>query len=400
MSNAAPTIGADDYERIPDSAYQDEPATRMNGHDERRSNGETKLEAPAPRRLALAWDDLEAKEPPAREWVIPHWLPAAHTTLLAGRGGIGKTLLAQHIGAAVALGRDYIEPISTSRRVLMWAGEDDDAELWRRQIAISRHFASPLSALTERFYLHSYAGDDITLMAPTFGTLARTPMLAELVQQVADYRAEFVILDNIARLFGGSENDRHQVTTFCALVHGACSPATVLLLGHPAKAQGSEFSGSTAWEGAVRARLYLSDQPPDAEDDDEDAPPDERFRFLSRRKANYSPLDLRRLTLEDGVLIPDKAQPARPRGVSGDFAKDTVRRAITKLAERQLYGSLSTASPEFLPKLAKQYTLLDRLSPAQFGKVMREMILEGEITKAEVGKYQNRTPRMGLVLPP
>jgi hypothetical protein len=393
--SAVPDIGPEDYERIPDSAYAEEPARKPNGS----ASANKANSAAMPRRNALNWEEIEGREPPQREWVIPHWLPAGHTTLLAGRPGIGKTLLAQHIGAAVALGRDYIEPV-TARRVLMWAGEDDEAELWRRQIAISAHFDAPLSALTDRFWLHSYAGDDVTLMAPAYGQLQTTPMLAELIEQVADYRAELVILDNIARLFGGSENDRHAVTTFCALVHGACAPATVLLLGHPAKAVGSEYSGSTAWEGAVRARLYLSDRPPDAKDDDEEAPVDDRVRYLSRRKANYSPLDIRRFTLADGgVLIPDGIEPARAAGgVSGEFAKDVVRRAMTKLAEQKVYGSLSTASPEFLPKLAKQFSLLDRLTSTQFGAVMRSMILSGEITKVQVGKYANRSPKMGLVL--
>lgn len=388
--SATPDIG--DFERIPDSAYEESAPKKT------RSNGSAAPE-PAVRRPALNWEEMEGREPPIREWVIPYWLPAGHVTLLAGKGGIGKTLLAQHIGTAAALGGNYIEPL-TARRVLMWAGEDDEAELWRRQIAISQHFGSPLSALTERFYLHSYAGDDITLMAPAFGSLQTTRMLTELVEQVRDYRAEFVILDNIARLFGGSENDRHAVTTFCALVHGACSPATVLLLGHPAKAQGSEFSGSTAWEGAVRARLYLSDQPPDTQEDDPDAPVDPSVRYLSRRKANYSPLDIRRFTLNDGVLTPDHPEPVRTAArVSGEFAKDIVRRAITKLADKKLYGSLSTASPEYLPKMAKQYDLLDRMSPKQFANVMRMMILGGEINKAEIGKYSNRNPKFGLVLP-
>ena len=385
--STAPNL--EDYEPIPDSAYAESGPIR--------TNGSVPPELAA-RRPALNWEDMQGREPPVREWVIPHWLPAGHVTLLAGRGGIGKTLLAQHIGTAAALGGNYIESLA-ARRVLMWAGEDDEAELWRRQIAISQHFGSPLSALAERFYLHSYAGDDITLMAPAFGSLQKTAMLTELIEQVHDYRAEFVILDNIARLFGGSENDRHAVTTFCALVHGACSPATVLLLGHPAKAQGSEFSGSTAWEGAVRARLYLSDQPPETKEEDPDAPVDPSVRYLSRRKANYSPLDLRRLTLTDGVLIPENTEPARAAIiVTGEFARDIVRRAVAKLAERQIHGSLSTASSTYLPKVAKQYGLLDRLAFSQFGKVMREMVMDGELISAEVGKYSNRTPKMGLVL--
>lgn len=388
--NAVPDV--DDFERIPDNAYEEQKRLPSVG---RPFNTETPENT---RRPALNWDDMDGCDPPKREWVVDDWIPAGHATLLAGRGGIGKTLLAQHMATAVALGRTYIEPI-IARRVLMWAGEDDEAELWRRQIEISRHFDSSLSDLSDRFYLHSFAGNDITLMAPIFGALQTTPMLKELIEQVRDYRAEFVILDNIARLFGGSENDRHAVTTFCAVVQGACAPASVLLLGHPAKAQGSEFSGSTAWEGAVRARLYLNDQPPDTDPDDPDAPVDPSVRYLSRRKANYSALDLRKLALTDGVMIPERMEPAKTSiTVSGEFAKDTVRRAVSKLAERQMHGSSSTASPNYLPKLAKQYALLDRLPYAQFCRVMREMLMDGVLVSAEVGKYSNRTPKLGLVL--
>jgi AAA domain len=354
---------------------------------------------PKQRRAPLNWQELEGREPPEREWIVPHWIPAGHTTLLAGRGGIGKTLLAQHIGTALAVKHEFMEPVE-QRRVLMWAGEDDESELWRRQIRISSHMRQPLSALSERFYLHSYAGADITLAAPVFGQLQPTPLMGELRTQVQDYRAELVIVDNAARVYGGNENDRHSATTFLAWLQGACAPAAILLLSHPAKAEGSEYSGSTAWEGAVRARLYLSDRQPDAKDDDEDAPADDSVRYLSRRKANYSALDIRRFNLVDGVLIADTIEPERARvNVSGEFAKDIVRRAITKLADKKLYGSLSTASPEYLPKMAKQYDLLDRMSPKQFANAMRMMILAGEINKAEIGKYSNRNPKFGLVLP-
>ncbi len=356
-------------------------------------------ESSAPRRpLLMDWADLDGKEPPARLWTIPFWVPAGHMTLLSGRGGVGKTLLAQHLGTALALGSEYIEQLEP-KRVLMWAGEDDTAELWRRQCEISSWFGQSLSALAGRFYLHSYSGYDITLMAPIYGELAVTPMLAELKAQVRDYGAEAVILDNVARLFGGNENDRHQVTTFCALVQGACAPAAVILLGHPAKAAGSEYSGSTAWEGAVRARLYLGDRPPDQDPNDEDAPIADDVRYLSRRKANYSALDLRRLRMIGGVLVPDPVDPAKAFHPTGELAKDVVRRAVKTLGARGIFGTGSTASPSYLPKLAKQYRLLETLDPKVFTSAMRQMIIDGELVSREVGKNANRTPKFGLVLP-
>lgn len=399
----------DKFQDIPfNDAPAGEPPDWMNDgpppeepHARSKSNGRAK-EAPKAqpaitRRPPMCWEDLDGKEPPPREWIIPHWVPAAHLTLLSGRGGVGKTLLAQHMATALALGREYLEPLEP-RRVLMWAGEDDEAEMWRRQREISSWMGQPLSALTDRFYLHSYAGADITLMAPIFGDLAPTPMLTELREQVRDYRAEVVILDNVARLFGGSENDRHAVTTFCALVQGACAPAAVLLLGHPAKAAGSEYSGSTAWEGAVRARLYLGDRPPDQDASDEDAPVVEDVRYLCRRKANYSALDLRRFRIIGGVLIPDAIDPVRQDQPRGELAKDVVRRAVRVLAERSIYGTASTASSSYLPRLAKQYRLLETLPEKSFASAMRDLIMDKELTRQEVGRDAGRHKIIGLVL--
>lgn len=351
-----------------------------------------------PSRSPLDWCALQEQIPPPREWALNQWLPQGHPSLLPGRGGIGKTLLAQCLGTAMALGRDYIDEIERPLRILFWAGEDDQAELWRRQLKICQHFGVELSALKDRLFIQSYEGADLTLAGTAFGQLAPTMMLEELRQQVNDYRADYVFMDNVARVYGGNENDRHQATQFLAWLSSACAPAGVCLLGHPAKGVGSEYSGSTAWEGAVRARLYLSDRLPDAQDRDDDAPPDEKVRYLSRRKSNYSPNDWRRFELRDGVLVPEQHQFVAAADISGEFAKDIVRRAVRKLKDMGFHGNAGTRSPEYLPKLSNQYGLLDRLSEKRFGGIMRDLIKEGELTVATVGRYSNRSPKTGLVL--
>ncbi len=253
--------------------------------------------------------------------------------------------------------------------------------------------------------MQSYAGADVTLATPIYGTLQPTAMMAELRAQVTDYGAELVIIDNSARVYGGNENDRHSVTTFVAWLQAACAPAAVLLLSHPAKAMGSEYSGSTAWEGAVRARLYMSDRDPsdtreNKNDEDEDAPIDPTVRFVSRRKSNYSALDVRRFELSgDGVLTPNAVDPREQEGISDAEKTRIVREAVKALAERNLYGKAGATSPDFLPKLAAKYKLLGSLTKKQFAITMNGMIFEQELVIDEVGTYGNRHKRVGIRLP-
>jgi archaellum biogenesis ATPase FlaH len=378
-------------------AYQDEPrvlSLARRQSQQAKPAAEIKL-LPRPG-IQLAWPEFVGRTPPDREWIIPHWIPARHVTLLAGRGGVGKSLLAQHLGSAIATGVEYMEVLSTGRRVLMWASEDDADELWRRQIGISSFLDQDFAQL-DNFVLRSCVGVDVTLAAPVFNSLSQAPMLKTLEEECKDLKAEVVILDNVARIFGGNENDRHQVTTFVAWIQAACAPAAVLLLGHPAKAVGSEFSGSSAWEGAVRARLYFSDRPPDQPAEEDEFSSDPKVRYLSRRKANYSELDMRKFNLHDGVLIPEAPQK-RQSGAHGDYCCEIVLRAVRKLSDKGIYGTSSTASPSYLPKLAKQYQLLENASESSFARAMREMVMNGALVNEKVGAYPNRTPKMGLVI--
>ena len=357
------------------------------------------------KRRPLDWSALTGQTPPEREWAIPHWLGLGHVTLISGGGGTGKTGLAQAAGSCIALRREYLDWIPAARSVLVWACEDDDNELWRRQLAIAEWLNVPLSEFDGKLHLISYDGEDVELAGLLDQRrLIESPMMATLRDQIGDYKAEVVFLDNIGRLYGGSENDRHQVTTFVAMLNAAArsTQAAIGLLGHPAKAVGSEYSGSTAWEGAVRGRLYLGRTLPDDESKKDDEPTigDDTVRYLSRRKANYSNRDWRRIHYRDGVMVPEAAPDVtaaiiRP-GV--EYARDVVGRAVRKLSEIGEHGVASTSSSKYLPRLAKDYRLLDRLSEKEFTAAMRAMRTEGRLMMAVVGKYSNRNPREGLVL--
>lgn len=369
---------------------------------------ESKFAAPELDRFArrpLDWKILADGEPPARDWAITGWLGMGHVTLLAALGSMGKSLLAQQLGSALVLGRDFVDTITAPRRVLAWFAEDDSDELWRRQVKIAAHFSVPLEAFAGNFTVESFADRDCTLMdVDLSGRLNSTAMLEELREQVADYRAQVVVLDNAARVFGGKESDRNQVTRFMAELNGAAAGAAVLLLAHPGRATGSEFSGSTAWENAVRSRLFLSDRKPDAKiftpGAEEESPAGDR-RYLAKRKTNYSGRELRTFRYENGVLIPEDVASAG--GGLIDALSDRRDETVVLDAFRKLTGELGqqptdgSTSPHFLPRLILQFNLGDGRTQRDLAQAMRRLMIDQKLRREQIGKYGNRNPRFGLV---
>jgi hypothetical protein len=390
--------GFDDVE-IPLDAYGDDPQANR----EHKANGTESAKAPkTPKfeRKPIDWRSLKDQTPPERDWAVKDWLGMGHTTLFAGQGGLGKTLIAQTFASCLAIGHGYVDYAPRRRKVLMLAGEDDTDELWRRELAICNYLAVGLDDIADNFILESYANRDMTLADIVYGKLVPTPFMNELHEQIRDYGAEYVFLDSAARVFGGNENDRHMVTQFVTWLTAAAGTAGLCLLAHPSKAAGSEFSGSTAWEGSVRSRLYLGTDLPDIQRDKDDPPPNDAVRYLARRKMNYTDRDWRMLTYTDGVLVPATDAQQRPLSrPSGEFADDIVIRAVGILATKfKQHGTASTASPYYLPRLAKQNELLDGLSVKEFARHMRDLIKAGRLATQIVGKYVNRTDKHGLVV--
>lgn len=362
---------------------------------------EATKERPSTREPALAtpldWPALAGQEPPHRRWALEGWVGYGHTTLLVGAGGIGKTLIAQQIGSALALQKPFIEPTKRAR-VLMWACEDDHDELWRRQCAISRYFRVGIEEF-EDFILIPRHGQDNALCVSNFGAPAVTPLIQTLTEQANDFNAEVVILDNVAQLYGAGENDRHAVTWFLNNLSGALGNRAILLLAHPSRSQGSEFSGSGAWENVARTRLYLGSKLPDEKPDpDQEVNQDERY--LCRRKANYSNKDWRRFTYQNGVLVPDEID--LKGGIVGHIREQAVEKciidSIQKLASMGIYAQEGSRSPQYLPRLITEYKLGNGYSKPDLAGAMRKLMLDGKVTRAVVGKNANRTERIGLVL--
>ena len=351
---------------------------------------------PPPPRATIDWAELDGREPPPRSWVVDHWMGRG-PMLLAGAGGIGKSLLAQTIATALALGINYVDAVAEPQTVLMWSCEDDRDEIWRRQVAICRYFDVSIKELTGRLIIEPRLGRSNALFGLAFGQPTWTGLREELVEQVNDYRASVLFLDNIGQVYGGNENDRHHVTTFVNGLSGITEwPLSTVFLGHPAKMAGSEFSGSTAWENAVRMRWFLGTHLPDQP---EAATVEDGVRYLAKRKTNYSVKDWRRLTYRDGALICDSA-PTGPAAYSSQARRDDARRCVLsslrKIAATGITCNASTASPDYLPKRIVGMKLAEDYTGKELAEAMNSLLLDGRLVVRKVGTYSNRTPKMGI----
>jgi RecA-family ATPase len=116
--------------------------------------------------------------------------------------------------------------------------------------------------------------------------MAPTKLFKTLTAAVRDLSPSLVILDTLADLHSGDQNDQSHARQFITLLRGLCvhHGCTVLLLAHPSLTgitSGTGTGGSMAWNNSVRSRLYIRRIKENSQEADPDA------RLLETMKSNY-----------------------------------------------------------------------------------------------------------------
>jgi RecA-family ATPase len=251
---------------------------------------------------------LKGLQVPVREWIVPEWIPCGVVTGLYGDGGLGKSLLAQQLQTAIALGSAWLAlPVETGATLGVYC-EDSHDELWRRQTDINAEYEIDFELAGVHWLPR--LGEDNLLMTFARGVGELTPFHSRVLDAALDLKARLVIVDTAADTFGGNENDRSQVRQFVSRALGSIAQkinGAVLLCAHPSRSglsSGEGDGGSTGWSNAFRSRLYL--RAPDHENGEK---PDPNARVLERRKANYaSRNDEIRLRWRNGVIGPEPSK--------------------------------------------------------------------------------------------
>ena len=332
---------------------------------------------------------------PERRWVVSGWIPHGQTTMINGDGGVGKSLAAMQLLAACATGHDWFGlPVLRCKAIGVFA-EDDQDELARRQEAINRAFDIDFAVLEGLMWI-SRIGQNNALMGYERPELPGEP--TELFQQVhnaaSDFGAQLVVLDALHDFFPGNENNRVHARQFIQLLTSLARDidGAVLLSAHPSLtglSSGSGMSGSTAWNNAVRSRLYLSH--PD-EDEDRDR------RLLTRKKANYAGVgDCIKLTWRDHVLIAD--QPAG--GIVGSINRGRAETVFLELLQRfEAEGrpvSDASRAGNYAPRLFDKRPGREGFTKTDFERAMESLFAQGRIKLVEYGRAGDRRKRLTAV---
>ena len=245
-----------------------------------------------------------------RDWVIPGWLPAGRVTRLSSHGGSGKTYLALEVAAAIAAATDpddageadfrwraheeagvpvlprtsaapgfkeaslqrgerknslFRLPLEAEEApVLFLTWEDEPEEFKRRLTALPSGRGADVGHRLSVLNLEGYGA----LWAPRSGkhrdTEGDVTGVGQKVEAVVrELKPRLVVVDPVAAAYGCNENDRAAVRRWLSHLNSVAreTRAAILLISHPPKHSGSDYSGSTDWDNGVRAAWTLDPKP-------------------------------------------------------------------------------------------------------------------------------------------
>jgi RecA-family ATPase len=322
------TVGDTHYLRYPDGKFRDGQGTEFDPaslvipvEPEHEGLWEYPLEALD----GLDFTTLADNPRSRRQWAVDQWLPMLETVGLGGPGGEGKTLIAQMMGTAAALGRicfglDFEKPMKTA--LVLCEDRPNDAH-WR-QVDINKYFNCSMRSLAGKLKIYPRRSKQHNYLAvfDKDDALHLTPFFFQLLEDLKAFGAKFVVIDTRADVFFGNQNSEQHARTFVRKVTDRLAEelgGIVILLYQPSRAgrpasmggDGSGESGSVQWDSAFRCRLLLN--PANTFNGEDPA-----IRHFVRKKSNFSFKDEEIVIRWDqGVFISEEEHAARQPAVPG-----------------------------------------------------------------------------------
>ncbi|RUP22324.1 AAA family ATPase [Methylobacterium sp.] len=363
------------------------------------------LGEPTPPAAEIEWidpADWHGFEPKEKVWYVPGLVPHNEVTMLTGKGGIGKSLLALQKLVCIALGLPFFGRPTKRAKVVGFFCEDDPDVLHRRTKDICRSLGVDVRDLSGCMRLASrkYADNLLAAYEGAKGSpvMKRTAVFDKLEAFCLEFGAEVALLDTIADVFGGNEIDRQQVRQFVQGCAGrlAGTLGACIIVGHPSKsgqAEGGDgTSGSTAWHGSVRSRLYL----------EETGEKGSGYVKLTLMKSNYGPSgESWIMRYREGVLdVVSASEPAQGVPETSSLIHSAVLSAIAKARAADVRLVMAANSPHNAANVLRRREpdALKPYSKPQLVEALQQLVALGVIAEEQVGYDKTRNPVKSLVV--
>jgi RecA-family ATPase len=343
--------------------------------------------------LPLRWLDIsrwDDEREPERRWTVRDRIPAGQAGIFSGEGGTGKSLIELHRDVAHVMGLDWLESMPERGPAIYVGAEDSADEIHIRLCHIVRHCQVRFADLIAGgLHVLPLLGQDATLCAPRgkSGAMEPTPLYHQLYQAAGDIRPRNISIDTLSHAYAGSEIDRVQVYGFMRHMQALAAVAggSVTVLAHPSlsgMASGTGTSGSTAWHGAARYRMYLTSAP--AKDG---AQPDPELRHLEWRKNQYGPrAETMLLRFRCGLFLPAAGASPLDRAAQEARTDDVFLALLARYARENRRVSASTGTGYAPALFAKEEEAASAgMTNIRLAEAMRRLFAAGRIRNDTVG---------------
>jgi archaellum biogenesis ATPase FlaH len=229
-------------------------------------------------KVPFSWTRASEFEAPPVEWLIEGLVPAGMLSMVAGKDGLGKSLLTMQVTKSTLTGSHLLGRFKVNKTgpVLLLAMDDPDSLISDRLIVMG-------------------IKDHPDLFVPQ-GIDHSNPiaLLRHALRTAAEHKPALIVVDCLYRLIPekqGSNNDAALMVPLLNLLNtlAETTGAAVIVIHHENKKGGGDIAGSFAIRASLKVLIKLSKPRPARGKDGEEDEVDESVRVMRLDKSKLTP---------------------------------------------------------------------------------------------------------------